>query len=380
MLRLRHHALVLLVCSPPVGVLRPASLAAQAVAQGATERTHTVRTGDTLWDLAGQYLGSPYRWPEIYRLNNDKIRDPHWIEPGLLLRLPTGAIVGTLTVAKPAARPAADELAPAAPVPAAAPSPRPSTVFNTGAEKVNRATREALILGNRSSAVRAGEYGAAPFLWALGGPGGAGAIARATDAGNARLYIGDRPLQYQERVEVTLPKSAKGVVGEQLMAFKLGRIISPETQEVTPTGTVTLVSAAAGGRAQAVVTKQFAPMMPGQSLTLVDVPSLPIGVSPVRVEFGPVSRVVWLFGQPELVIPGQYVAVAAGTKDGLVPGDQLSLRADAPPGAAAGAADSEIAVAQVTRVTEWGSSAIVLRINQPGIAVGMRARVTAKMP
>ena len=59
-----------------------------ASAQQVEPRTYTVKRGDTLWDIAKQYLGDAYLWPEIYRLNTATIEDPHWIYPSEVLILP----------------------------------------------------------------------------------------------------------------------------------------------------------------------------------------------------------------------------------------------------------------------------------------------------
>lgn len=42
---------------------------------------HIVQRGDTLWDLAGHYLGNSYLWPQIWE-KNTWILDAHWIYPG----------------------------------------------------------------------------------------------------------------------------------------------------------------------------------------------------------------------------------------------------------------------------------------------------------
>ena len=52
------------------------------------QATVTVKRGDTLWGLAGTYLGDPLRWPEIFAANRGIINNPRLIHPGQVLVLP----------------------------------------------------------------------------------------------------------------------------------------------------------------------------------------------------------------------------------------------------------------------------------------------------
>jgi LysM domain-containing protein len=63
---------------------------------------YIVVPGDTLWGISQRYTDSPWRWPDLWNMNKDQIRNPHLIYPGYVLILDRAR--GQLTIAQPGAR------------------------------------------------------------------------------------------------------------------------------------------------------------------------------------------------------------------------------------------------------------------------------------
>jgi len=43
---------------------------------------HVVVKHDTLWDISGKFLEHAWCWPQVWGMNKEEIKNPHWIYPG----------------------------------------------------------------------------------------------------------------------------------------------------------------------------------------------------------------------------------------------------------------------------------------------------------
>ena len=92
MTRAAGAALVACVVAGPVQ-------AAQCAFKPNAPDQHVVVKRDTLWDISGKFLEHPWCWPQVWGMNRDQIRNPHWIYPGQIVYFDRKH--GRLTLNKP---------------------------------------------------------------------------------------------------------------------------------------------------------------------------------------------------------------------------------------------------------------------------------------
>lgn len=356
-------------------------------AQVPKAETHTVRPGDTLWQLARTYLGDPFLWPEIFRINTDVVEDPHWIYPGEVLRLQASSSVSAVPT---------EDTPPPAPVSDVAMAERtPSVGGFTPTDTLGpRGDEWKKYFANRDDAMRqaisgygkmeyrplrAGEFYSSGFLTEgrrfpfgkLVGPvepSQIGAVAtRPTSLLSGRVYI-------------AAPSGAAYKAGDSLLVAELGPEISNYGRMVIPSGMVVVTEVAPGrtvGRVIAMYREVAAsqvvlpvePFTPGGSRQAVPVTD---GVA-ARVLGGPLRQV--------LESPQDVLYLDKGRSDGVAPGDIFEIRrSEKRRGDGVITAPDVLAVVQVVHVGERSATVRVIRLTTPSIAVGSESRQVARLP
>ena len=361
-------------------------------------RSHTVKRGDTLWDLARLYLGDPFLWPEIYRLNTAVIDDPHWIYPGEVLRLPAPG-AGSPVVAEgptpqrdpeavPAGRPPEARPPEARPPVPTEPEPLPAdfegpTVFPK--PQTYQAVRRRVRTVAPEPAVRLGEFQAAPFVDRPGGPRGAGKILKVV---NPSVSVSGRDprarLQLHDDILIAPPAGSAAAEGDRYVSYSVGAYVEDLGQVVIPTGIVEITrSPRSGEAAVAQVVRMFGEIQSDQRLMPYDSSALAVIGTPRPVPASEWSKVKVITNGAILPSVQDYLVVDVSSNEGVKVGDEFMLfaprrSADTPDGLA----DPEVAIAraQAVRVTPFGTTLLITGEKHPKIELGTKARRVAAMP
>lgn len=366
-------------------------------AQQDTPPSHTVKRGDTLWDLAKLYLGDSFLWPEIYRLNTDIIDDPHWIYPGEVLKLPAPGtapppVVSDVPPVKQAGDPVPTAPAAAAPAPTATGAPvyEPPIGVLDGPNIFPKARVDAPVARRRAymavptPTVKLGTFLSAPFVDRSGGPRGAGQILKVV--GLSVTISGQDPrgrAQLHDEILIAPPAGSAASEGERYVSYTFGPYLEDLGQVVVPTGIIEVTRAPRDREAAvALVVQMFGEIQMDQRLMPYDSTALHIFARPEEREDSVVSKVALVHGGPMLPSLQDYLVVNVTTRDGVRVGDEFLLFEPHHKSHVSDYADPQIPIAraQAVRVTSYATTLMITGEKHPKIEAGTVARRVATMP
>jgi LysM repeat protein len=381
-------------------VLLVAIPSSAALAQEPLPQTHTVKKGDTLWDLAQHYLRDPFLWPGIFRQNTDVVEDPHWIYPGEILRIaPVDNVAAVPTMDTPVPSNSAstdssnandsttatgipdstDALARGPQQPSLAEesddqkplftTERPRTV----AEILKAYTNQPYRPLRRSEFYSSGfltENQSLPYGRVLG-PVTPQQIKAVNSRANALPYT---------TIAVEAPKGATYEVGDSLLVLQLGREIDPFGEIVVPTGVARIIETV-DEHYLANVVSTFGAIRNGQRVLPLESFSAGVGRRAVPVSDGVRGSLIGGMGRQELKEPQMVVFINKGRQDGVAPGDLFEVRRRPqrlPDGTIR--VNELMATLQIVHVRDRTATAVVLNVISPDIPPGTDVLQVAKLP
>jgi hypothetical protein len=339
-----------LAVAATLAIAGPLAAQQDTVPQG---RVHVVRRGDTLWDLARQYLADPFLWPEIFRMNTDVVRDPARIYPNERLVLPPG-------------------------MQAVAVSDAEHTVFYSDNRNDPRSRLTIMDAGTGEfPVVREGDFYRAGYLAGEHEVHPLGYVAELLSPSVVPL---ERPQQIQiyDRIYLAEHPDVRLKIGDRVQFLRQERSLSSWGSVWVPTGLGT-VAASDDGTATAVVIRMFEQVHLGDLVVPVDAFTVPHNVTP-----GQGAALQGRIVAFQRVHPAQSVEEIAfldvGRQAGVKEGDVFDVFIDRTRRQWGNRPEIRVARLQVVKVMQSTASARITHLEQPALAVGQQVRRIAAMP
>jgi hypothetical protein len=371
--------------------------ATAALAQEPLPQTHTVRKGDTLWDLAHLYLKDPFLWPGIYRQNTDVVEDPHWIYPGEVLRIaPVDNVAAVPTMDTPVPAPVAtndsttpdtvasapdstDALARGPQQPSLAEQPEDQPLLfssqkpRTAAEILKTYTDQPYRPLRRSEFYSSGfltENQRLPYGRVLG-PVTPQQIKAVNNRANALPFT---------TITIQAPKGATYEVGDSLLLVQEGHEIEPFGDVVIPTGLARVLEAV-DEHYIATIVATYGPIRNGQRVLPAESFTPGVGRRAVPISDGVRGAMIGGMGRQDLKEPQMVVFINKGREDGVTPGDLFEIRRS-PQRLSDGTirVNELMATLQIVHVRDHTATGMLINVISPDIPPGTGVLQVAKLP
>jgi len=266
--------------------------------------SYTVVKGDTLWSISGRFLKDPWKWPEVWKMNQDQIKNPHRIYPGDVvvldrasqqLRLVQGGKAGPTGSTGPEQAGTTVKLSPRV---------RAEPLKDDAVPTISPSTIEPFL--SRPMVVGPSELDDMPFILATQ---------------ENRLAIGAGNVAYAERLTKEM--------GNDFQVFRRGdALVDPETNELLGYQATYLGEARVrklAPQSTIEITKSQQEIYAGDRL-LPAIKEIPTFAYVPRAPGKPVrGRIVSTYGNLGETGPSGIVALSKGSKDGLEVGHVLAI-------------------------------------------------------
>lgn len=321
---------------------------------------HTVRPGDTLWDLAARFLADPLRWRTIFELNPAVVEDPHWIYPGEELRIP-GTVARVDRAPTGRAGYERETVGDADDGRGKFPA---GSVFRRAADA--GPGMSALSLDRRPplAAVTSDDFHRAPLLVGPGGLGAEGVTVRVLEENPLDLRM---PTAARKNVDVLIALGGlEPALGDSLKAVRRDREEGVHGHVVVAKALLE-VNRLWADSARATVVKMYGDYAVGDPVVAVVSYAPDPAARPEPVDAG-VTGAVIAFEVPQVLLgPGEFLFLDVGAERGVAIGDEFAVFSRVERAGPDAELEDALAVVRIVQVTERTSTGRVISIRDPGM-------------